>query len=319
MISYLKELMEQGEYHKALQVAMEALLQVGNDLHEFVEVNLLVAECRLKLNEPLAALPSAQIASKLARDLESYDALATAELFKGKAYANMRQYVEAMDSCFTVIEFGPRLQGRKRLEYDTWMCLGFIYERVGDAKQQIWALRNAWKLNFVTRNSVERNSLRTMLLHASLSAKDYDSARDLLRDWRNYLGQNPEDTHGRYLYVVDLARFALERKKYRVTSHLALEELDRQKGHPIRQGVFYQYLYEASIGLDRPEEALGYALAARMAALEARRYDIEFEAAEWVVELVRKYGSGLVAKLDKRYMAQGVNLGSFLGQQTWRS
>jgi hypothetical protein len=319
VLDYLKELVEKEEYERALQVAMEVLFRPDNDLEGLMRVNLIIAECRIRLKDPLGALPSAQLASKLAQDHNYYDLAAEAELCKGSAYTLARQYDEAMAAFFLVIEMGPNLLNRGRMEFASWRYLGYVYERLNQSEQQIWALRNAWRLSRHTQPGPERNSLHTMLIHALLSDKKYDEAKSLLTEWRAYLKEHPDDAHAQYLYHLDLCRFALDTRKFRYASRLALDGLDKYKGNPVRQFTFYQSLYQASLGLNRPEEALGYALAARMVAIESRRYDVEFEAAEWVVGLIRTYGSSLVARLDRQYLNQGVNLGQYLAPTAWQS
>lgn len=319
MVPTIKTLMEKGQYQEALQLALEALMARDNDLQTLVQINIAIARCRVELGDPLAAVPSAQLAAKVARDIHLYDETAEAEIWKGVAYGQCGRYDDAIAAFYTVLELGQELQRRTWWEYLSWWNLGCIYERTNRPVDQLWALKQAWNQSWVLESAAQRNSLRTMLVNAYLTLGDFKNARNELEGLRKYLETNSGDLIAQHFYLVDLSRLAFERKKYRFASHLALEGIERVKGQPLRQFIFYRRLYESCVRLGRFEDALGYALVARMAAIEARKYDVEYEAAEWVVNLIRDHGSQLVARLDAKYQLQGVNLGDFLGGQVWRS
>lgn len=319
MFPQITTLMEQGEYQAALQLALEALLARDNDLEALVQLNLILARCRVELQDPLAAVPSAQLAAKVARDLGLWDMAAEAEIWKGVAYARCGRYDDAIAVFYSVLELGPDLQRRNWWEYLAWWNLGYLYERLNQPGDQLWALKRAWGLAGVLTSTDQRASLRTMLINAYMNSNDFDSARRELADLRNHLMAHPEDHNGQYFYLVDFSRLAFARKKYRFASQLALQGLEQVKGQPLRQFIFYRRLFECCRHLGRPEDALGYALAARMVAIEARKYDVEYEAAEWVVNLIREHGSQLVTRLDVKYQLQGINLGNFLSGQVWRA
>lgn len=72
------------------------------------------------------------------------------------------------------------------------------------------------------------------------------------------------------------------------------------------------HLSRMAEAMRRPVDALSFALAARVSAIDGRLYPVEFAASAWLMHLIRRHGADPVAELATDMDRQGVDLYQYL-------
>jgi hypothetical protein len=71
-------------------------------------------------------------------------------------------------------------------------------------------------------------------------------------------------------------------------------------------------LAESALAQDKSCEAFSFALAARISAIDGRAYDIELEASDILLRLMRERGERLLQEVEGDFHREGVDINHYL-------
>lgn len=318
MLDYLVRLMEDGEYQKCLRLAEQQLLRGGMSLSEMAQLNMVICRCRLGLQDSYGAIPSGLLAVKLARDIGEWDILGRALLNVGTAYVGARQYDEALQHFYGYFEHLNRYTTAQRFEGAIWKSIGTAHQRKLETRQAIDAFERARR--WYSRRSVDHSvftcthDLINTYLQASEQNPEFhlDSVTNLLKDEKAIARRNAGETYYLGTYLLDQASWYLRQERIGRAMVSAMKALEVRKGDHQLAFHCHMVLHRCNLGLGDMKQALGYALAARVEALQGRHYELEFLAAQAMADVIRREGTSVLQQLDAEYQAMGVDLGQYI-------
>lgn len=318
MVDYLWDLMLQGEYRRSLELAEVELLKTAGDLHSLARLNYIIFFCRMKLGDLVACISSGLLALTLAQRLGNTDLEAGALVNLGWAYNRCRKYEEALAFFYDYVTLNQRTGVAPFREELAWRGIGLSLSNQMRSAEAIKAHERV--VAIVSRHGKREDELRAVLDLVSIrlggAATDPEQflpgTKELLQTVRSELKQDPALIALETLYLVQVAYYYLYGKRYGRAIVVAHRGLQLSKGDKYLEYRFHMILYRAYSAVQNHKDAFGHALAARMAAIADRRYDLEFEAAEQMATVLRRQGLGVMTELDREYQGMGIDLGQFI-------
>lgn len=324
LVESLMRLMEDGEYASCIRLAEMQLLQGGFTLSELAKVNLVVCRSRLGLQDAQGAIPPGLLAIKLARDTGEWDVLGRALLNVGTAFISIRQYSQALHHLYSYFEHLHRYSSSARFEGAVWRHIAVAHQRKLESSQAVDAFRRA--CSWYARQGMDHSLfncthdlIATYLQQAEQGAKDWlEPVKELLQSQRQIARKYPTETYYQGYYMWELAARYRQEGRYRRAMVGALKAMEIHKDDPELAFHCHMLLHECSKVLGDGKQALGYALAARVEAVRARHYELEFLASQAMAEVIRQKGSRVVQELDDEYQQLGIDLRQYLSPSLLR-
>lgn len=318
MIEYLVKLMEAGEYQKCLRHSEQQLLRGGMTIAELATLNMVICRCRIGNNDSYGAINSGLLAAKLARDIGDWDTLGRSLLNVGTAYMGTRQHDLALHQLYSYFEHLHKYVVARRFEGAVWKSIGIAHQRKQESDQAIIALERArqWFLKQEVEHSAftcTHDLINTYLQRHRVKPKaTLEPVNDLLKAEKALVAKFPKETYYRGIYLNDKANFYLRSGRLHRAIVCAMQAMELRKGD--HQLAFHSHmiLYECSRLMGDAKQALGYALAARVAALQGKHYELEYIAAQAMVDIIKEQGTKVVQELDAEYRAMGIDLSQYV-------
>lgn len=312
-ILYLKELVESGQTDKALGVGRDLLLRSNFSAAELAHINRLVACARFKGGDTIGAVPPATLAMKLATDLGLWDLHGTLCVELGQYYLNLRDPERARHFLSEYLMHQAKYHEALRLEPRIWANLGVTWAMEENHRQAVAAFRRA-KAGFLEREEWRQALLLWPHLFSSARIASPDDLASLFRDMRRFAKQWKDKPDVVATYLLELGRNAFKKGRLWRAVTLGLRARELSSSQVGLRFQVHMFLAEAARQLGYLQDALGYALTARVIALQGQCYDLEFEAVELMHQLVQSGGRDLVVSLDRDYLAQGIDISRYVSR-----
>lgn len=317
-------LMEDGDFQSCIRLAELQLLRGGFTLPELAKVNLVVCRSRLGLHDASGAVAPGLLAIKLARDTGEWDVLGRALLNVGSAFIGIREYDQALHQLYSYFEYRHYYASAARFEGAVWKSIGVAHQRKLETEQAVDAFQRA--RTWFARRDVDlsvftctHDLIATYLQHAAQGgAHSLEAVAELLQNQREIVLKYPDDTYYRGTHLSDQAAYYLQAGRYRRAIVCALKAMEVRQGDPELAFYCHMVLHECSKVMGDSKQALGYALAARVQAIQARHFELEFLASQAMVEVIRQKGARVVRELDDEYQAMGIDLRQYLSPSLLR-
>lgn len=317
-VSQLLQLLESGQYEQCLAEA-SALLQEGQQSRE-AQARIYHAICRsqLALQDNLAAVAAGQQAVTLAAEAAEPDLHGFALVDLATALCRVRRWDEALDR---LAEFLGHLDS-----YIAARCMeGIARQRQGEAfcrtaqhSEALAAFRQArqWFQRYGDERSAALCSRCMARIHLRLHQRE--EALAALQSAEEYAAANPWDREFLSDHCLDRAAFLLWCGDGARAAQEAFQGLEAADGRLHQQARSQLLLAECALAEAQFPEALSFAMAARVSAIDGRLYDLEFEASDLVFRLLREHGEGLLCEVEGDFRAAGVDIYQYLSEKVIR-
>jgi hypothetical protein len=153
---------------------------------------------------------------------------------------------------------------------------------------------------------------RRALIQICLEEGDLQGALPLLSEGDQYAMEHPEDRTFLCHHLLDRSAVLLQAGRHGDSVQAAFQALAAAEGLLAEQSQAHLLLCRGALAKNRPADALGFALAARVAAIDGREYQLEFEASTHLFDLLRQHGTGLLKQIEGEYLQAGVDLYHYL-------
>jgi tetratricopeptide (TPR) repeat protein len=325
LLDYLVKLMEGGEFQKCLRLAEQQLLKGGWSINELAKINLMICRCRLGIQDPHGAVVAGSMATNLARDSKDWDLFGRIALNLGTAYTGTRQYGEALQSLYGYFEhLNAYTASTRRFEGAIWKNIGIAHQHLLETTKAIDALTRArdWYaqagIQFSTFTCTH-DLLHTYLQHHSTEqGAPIVQVEQLLDAEKAFVKQFPGESYFESYSLYDQAAYYAHIGRYARATVSAQKAMDLRKADRWIGFHGNMVLHDCSQARADHRQALGYALAARVHALQGRYFELEFLASQAMAEIIKHQGEELVRELDEEYQAMGVDLGQYLSPDVLR-
>lgn len=310
-VQWLRELLKQEDWQKALKVAEQLLVRGGYSALELAEINYAVCRARAHSQELLGAIPAGLLAEKLAADQGNWDLFGRAALVVGVCYIRTRRCVEGRDHLLQYFHHFDKYSDAREIEGRVWQNLGMAYYHQGRLQEAIGLFQRARAFHG-EHGDLELLYVTDRHLVMCYLDVDMDKVSQVLRELRAYRRKYPADQVLKLEYLWCRAIYALRTGAHGWAASFCLSGLMCQEKSAAGEFHLKMTLSEALAGLGSYKDALGYALSARITALQARHYDLEFLATEAMYNLMASHGGNLIHELDAEYLGVGLDISPYL-------
>ncbi len=315
LVSELTRLLDSGDYKRCLEEAVQLLAEGGHGTEELARIYGAICRSQLELADYFGAVD----AGKQAVVLSELGGLADLRGFVlpdlGQALCEVRRYEEALaifqrfstelhDYTGARCREGAALQREAGTLYRSgaaaeaidryWQAHGW-FERYGDGASAMDCTR--------------------AILRIYLDQGQPGAAIPLLQDGDAYARSHPLDRDFLATHLLDRALFHLAAGQYDASIQEAFRALEAAEDRLLQQARAHLILAQNALAKENPREALSFALAARVAAIDGKLYDLEFEAAEILFRVLHEKGARMVRQMEEDYYEQKVDIYRYLSER----
>ena len=313
----LARMLDNQEYQECLDKA-ESLLLVGElAVDEQAVVYHAICRSRISFQDYFGAAEAGRSAVEAARRAAAYDTLGRALLDLGVAQVHIRKYETAVETFSNYLLCRAQYDQALQHEGKVLFNLGVTFRRLDrydEALHYALAARH-WYVqhgDLPSADEARRSAVATLLLAGRL-----DQAEPLLAEGDAY--QHGEDDRPAMLeHMLQRAELALYRGDHSRSIEMAFAALEAAEGNLALQSRSHIMLCQNALAMERWKDALGFALAARVAAIDGRFYDLEFEASHLMFGLLHSQGFDLLRELDREYFAIGLDICHYISESAYR-
>lgn len=308
----LHHLFEAGEYWRCLETGRRLLERHHLPPGDRSRVLTLLCRAHLELGQHHGALAAGEVALRLAQALELRDLEGALLVDLATALTALRRHEEALIALERFRQGLPSYTASQCLEGAALRQGAVALIRLCRYQEARESFQRA--MHWFQRYGDEESAGECLLgmVDALLAAGDADGARTALREGAEHVATRPEDH--RFTGRLQLARARLHRLTGRDQASVdeafrALTLADHLSPLQVEAQLHLSQMAEV---MGRPVDALSFAFAARVSAVDGRLYGLEFEASERLVRLLREHGAEPLEELALALAEQGVDLYQYI-------
>lgn len=319
VVDFLETLIEQAQYKECLSAAEHLLLSGQSSLADLAELNMAVARSRMWLRDYFGAVPAAQLAYKIAADQKYVHLMAKASWVLAAAYYYTRQYDSLISLGYEYYERVPASWQSPVNDAKVSNLIGLAYYYTQNYREGLRAFVRATASYRQAKDneSVLRNTIWSVRCAQAMG--DHSQSRSTLAKAMRLARGIPTDVWVHQEILVLRSEDAFRSGRPERGAYLALRALALHVEQS-KLAKFRALMLLHKYHFDRGElkDALGYALAGRVTALESRLFHLEYEAAEAMVATVRAASNDDLSELDQEYLSTGVDITRYLPDSVLR-
>jgi len=317
-VSQLLQLLESGQYEQCLTEA-SALLRGGRQSRE-AQARIYHAICRsqLALRNYLAAAAAGEQAVALAAAAAEPDVHGFALVDLAAALCRVRRWGDALDRLADFLANLERYTAARCMEGIARQQQGEAFWRARRHAEALEAFRQASK--WFQRYGDERSAAlcSRSMARIYLELQQGDEALAALQEAEEYVTAHPWDREFLSDHCLDRAAVLLWCGDGARAAQEAFQGLEAADGRLDQQARSQLLLAECALAEAQFPEALSFAMAARVSAIDGRLYDLEFEASDLLFRLLREHGEGLLSQVEADFRAAGVDIYQYLSEKVIR-
>lgn len=318
MVEELIQLMETGDYEGCLRTAEQVLLRGGLGMVEMAKVNLVIARCKLAVNDPFGAIPSGIQATKMAQAAKEWDLFGRSLLTLGAAYVGANHFNDALEQFYTFIKHLADFDLSRRLEGAVWRQLGITYGRMLETAKAIDSLERARR--WFARNENEHSHFicGSDLINVYLNRRQLDPeaslepVRTILAEQRLLAKRLAHEPLYKVHYLYNHGEYYFYCGRIGRAMVSAMQSMDMAQNDNAHRFHCHMLLHRCALRQGNGKHALGYAVAARLEAMRGKFYEMELLAVQAITETIQSQGDGVVHELEKDYREVGLELSDYL-------
>lgn len=316
-LSQLMRCLETGEHADCIRLAEQLLMRGPHPDHVKARILHALGRSKLALADYLGAIEAGEQALPLARRLDDSDLYNQLRVDLGSAYLESRHYDRAVKVLRSLLE-QEGLTIAPALEAIGWEVLGRAQAKLHNVEDALQSYRLAHSLWHQAGEGARTEQVRHRLADLLIKADRLDEAAELLTAGEDYCRSHPEDVTARCRHRLDQAEWHFRHGAYAESVNRCLEALELARGSLVTQYHCYLLLYRNALAQGHARDALGFAFSARVAALDCGRFDLEFEAAEAMFDLIREQGPELVQLVESHYAGHGLDIYQYIPDSVLR-
>lgn len=318
LVSKLARLMDSGDYKRCLEEAALLLAEGGHDAEATARIHAAICRSRLELADYFGAVEAGQKAIALADSAELADLRGFLLPDHAMALCEVRRYDDALAAFDRFLSELPAYTGARCREGSTLQRLAATLYRSGSPEE---ALKRYWQAHAWFQrygDSASGVACTRAILRIHLDQGQPEATIPLLLEGDRYAQAHPLDREFLTAHLLDRAQFHLSVGRYDESMREAFQALEAAEDRLVHQSRAHLILAQNALAMDRPQDALSFALAGRVAAIDGKVYDLEFEASEILFRLMQQKGARLVQRLEADYYEQRVDIYRYLSERVVR-
>jgi len=318
LVNDLARLVELGDFKRCLQEARHLWRLGGHDTEAKARIQAAICRCSLELTDFFAAAQAGDLAIELAEQIADSDLLGFILIDLGTARGEIRLYQQSVMDFERFLTELPSFTAARCMEGTVLRRLATVLQRNGKPEAALIRLHQAQSWFYRYGDEASATETLRCMIRVHLELKQFDLVMSLLEECERYALNHQLDREFLSNHLLDRAIFQLTVCKYDVAVKEGFQALEAADGRIVQQCQAHLVISQAALALDKPKDALSFAMAARVAAIDARRYDLEFEASEILFRLLKERGTRVLKEIETDYYDQGVDIFHYISEQTIR-
>ncbi len=311
-VQWLEKLVDQEQWDKILQVTEQIVRRGGHTTVEYAHINYAVCRARAHRQELIHAIPAGELCRRLCQDTNQWDLLGRVLLVLGVAYGRSRSYSAALSALYDYFTYQSKYRAARHLLGHVWLNIGNVLYNSGGVAEARKAFQRAREEYQSLKNPEGHHTATQLLLECYLQV-ELRAVPALLAEMRAYAANYPSQQNSRAGYYLARARYAYRVGAYKWAGSLCVAGLAEPNKSTLTEFDLSLLLSSCLAAAGDHKNALGYALSARLKAIHANTFDLEFVAIEAMYDLMSKHGASLLQALDREYLEQGLDMIPFVG------
>lgn len=314
-VEELSRLFEAGEYTACIARGQAMLRQRPMAPHNRVRVLELLCRCHLAVGSLLPAVPLGEEAVELATRLHLGDLAAESLLALATVQIGLRRYGQALELLERLQRELPDHPAVEHVQGEAMQRTGEALAKLGQLGEAIDWYDRARQWFQQQGDDLGASESHLALIEACLAGGDREAAER----WITNLDEESLE------HPVQLGRLLMARAKLLeltgrpdASADEAFRALTVMEAlHPVQVEAQLHLSRMAAVA-HRAVEALSFAVAARVSAIDGRYYTLEFTASLHLVRLIHLFGAEAVDELAAEMAGQGVDLYQYLDPEDVR-
>lgn len=317
-VSHLAQLLESGQYERCLKEAAVLLADGGQDAEGRARIQQAICRSQLALTDYFAAVESGRKVVDLAEEAAVPDLLGFALVDLGTALTLIHRHEEAQKILIRFLAELPTYTAARCREGIALLRLADALQGHGQHQEALERYRQAraWFTHYGDECSA-RKCVRAMI-RFHLDRGEPERVAPLLQEGDRYVTAHPTDQEAWSDHLLDRSLFHLTIGEHTASSQEAFQALETAGDRLDQQSRAHLVLCQNALAQNTPREALSFAIAARVSAIDGRFYDLEFEAADLLFRLLRDGGVQLLSEVSVDYRQYGVDIYHYLSERVLR-
>lgn len=318
LVRDLTRLMESGDYRQCLDCAVVLLDQSTHDLEARARIHAAICRCKLELTDFFGAAEAGERALELAEAAAMPDLVGSVLVDLGQACLKVRRFDRARSALLWYLDELTSFTAAQCREGLALQLLAEVLDRSGcpEEASERYLQAQRWYLRFGDVKRAAQCVRAVIRMHLEQGAPN--CAVEMLRESDCYAAEHPDDQEFLTDHLLDRALFHLVTGRFQESIQEAFQALESAGDRLHQQCRAHLILCQNALATNQPKDALNFALAARVAAIDGRYYDLEFEASEILFRLLRERGTRMLRDLEADYYAQGVDIYHYLSERAVR-
>lgn len=318
LVNDLARLVELGDFKRCLEEAQHLWRLGGHDTEARARIQAAICRCSLELTDFFAAAQAGRLAVELAEEIGDADLLGFAVIDLATARGEVRLYEQSVMDFERFLAELASFTAARCMEGTALRRIAKVLHRSGQPQEALGRLCQA--RSWFHRYGDEASAMEAVrsMIRIHLELQQFDLVGALLEECSRYALEHQLDREFLSDHLLDRAVYRLAIGKYETAVQEGFQALEAADNRLLQQCQAHLVVSQAALALGRPKDALSFAMAARVAAIDARRYDLEFEASEILFRMLHGRGACLLREIETDYYQQGVDIFHYISEQTIR-
>lgn len=299
MIDYLEQLVKIGEFVQAAMYAEKLLLRPENTPWDLMAVYSSLCQIRCETGEFYGAQVAGELAVKMAQELKAWDYYGHSTVWLGVSYSRLRHPESALGAWYDYLAQFSHYSKATEYHVTVLFNIGLVAVSLNREEE---GLRMLWRAVDAAAVKDERKShgIRHALVDTYLRVGQLEQIPELLAKCAHYLRHNPTaDSYKQSLvwHLILRVRYAMATNRPLRALSVASRGLRETSDLPALRHHFHKLRALAYEAIGDLLSAMMEGVRARSAAIESRRFDLEFEISNWLYGLMTD-NPGLSEQID---------------------
>lgn len=303
----LMAMLEQGRFEECRLHAMQVLAQDGQTTSVQAQCHYAVFRCDSEAGELIRAAQQGEKALQLAQVSEAVDLSGTILFDLSLTYARLKRYRQLVRSLTRWLELEPQLKSSPIQQSRVRYRLAWAYLRLSEYPEALRQTERARQLAEQGESQRLAECARRLQRRVLLRMNRLEEVPSLLEESREHFAANPDDTRTHFYLWYDLAELTAARGSPPAAVAHAVRALELSGGNTQHEVDCYLLLYRIAVTQSHWQDALAFALNARLSALSGNRLDLAHEALILLGDLLRTHGPWLLDGIQRHFVRSGVN------------
>lgn len=309
------DLIAEGRLDDCRTLAEKTLQAIGHTNLQAAQSYHAIACCHVEARNAKDACVPGELAWKLAVSVPDWDLAGHALLNLATAYAQSSRYSRQMRTLRRYLELLPKMDAVCVHEPTARYWLGWAAFQMEEDDQADAFLSDGLLAAERWEDSQTADLCRRLKRALRIRAGRLDEVPLLLEQSAAYIDAQPQDRSAAYGYWHSMAQYAQAAGRPAEAIGHALRALECADGQTEDEVECHLLLCNSATELGDARDALGFALGARVCAIEGGRHDLAYGATAIIDDLLNRASPSVLEGFSHQFVQRGLNVFRYIPSQ----